>query len=82
MTDKATVDFVRVMAAAEEQEIDLGQIAIQYEDMTEDETADVGLTQTITHALHGDGHLLAKFPEDGSMPKYPHKATAVIYLAG
>ncbi len=70
------------MANAAKEEIDLQQVAIQYEGLTQTEMDDLRTTQTITHEPHGDGRLLAKFPADGSVPKYPHKATAVFYLAG
>lgn len=66
------------MANAKDQEIDLQEVAIQYENLTSEELKFLEKHQTITHNL-GEGRVLAKFPLKG-FPLYQERATAVHYL--
>ena len=71
------VNFKKVIENAQQQGVDLQQITIQYENLTEEEIKLLGNHQVITH--NSGSTVLAKFPEDG-MPILQAKAEHVIYL--
>jgi hypothetical protein len=72
-----SVDFKKVIKNAQDQGIDLQEIAIQYEDLTDEEINLLGNHQVITN--NSGSTVLAKFPLEG-MPILQTKAKYVHYL--
>lgn len=72
------VDFARVVRNALRDGVDLEEISIKYEGLTDEELTTLRTLQEVTHDL-GGGACLAKFPPEG-MPAFPEKATAVLHL--
>ena len=72
------LDFAKIRENALKDGIDLQEIPIKYENLTDSEIEILETKQTITHRL-SKGCVLAKFPRDGK-PLFQEKATAVIPL--
>jgi hypothetical protein len=70
-------DFEKVIENAAAQGIEIQEVAIHYEGLTDDELAILRKHQEVTHEI-SPGRVLAKFPKQG-LPLYPEKAT-VHYL--
>jgi hypothetical protein len=73
------VDFAAVRANADKQGIDLQEIAICYENLTEEEARVLTTRNLIGKDLGRAGAVLGKFTSSGEA-LFPDKAVGVLYL--